>query len=241
MKPPTPVPPNLFPKSASIATTQTLTVPPKSLGGAPSVTPLSPPLQTTIVPKTATAHLTPGTPKLPVPSLLPVTPSLSKKLSAPSLSPPLSTPVAPTGPISTPSAPAFKVPSREVKVEVVTLTLDDLIVKSSVKEAPVIRGPLPTFMEVYMSEMETGAIDFSPRSGFIRTQRWAKLIAEQLVERLAQEPGIRVNHRQLGDLAAARVHLEKALNHLNQTGWCMECVAKKPVDGIHGDATVLPK
>jgi hypothetical protein len=95
-------------------------------------------------------------------------------------------------------------------------------------------------MEVYMSEMETGSVDFSPRSGFIRTQRWARMISEQLVERLSKEPGVTVTHQQCGDLAAARVHLEKALNHLDQTGWCMECVAKKSVDGIHGDATILP-
>lgn len=95
-------------------------------------------------------------------------------------------------------------------------------------------------MEVYLSEMETDTVDFSPRSGFIRTQRWAKLMAEQLVERLSKEPGVMVSHQQLGDLAAVRVHLEKALNHLDQTGWCMECTAKKSVDGIHGNATMLP-
>ena len=65
--------------------------------------------------------------------------------------------------------------------------------------------------------------DYSPKTGYKRTQRWVMALLEEL-EVLVEGPvPEEVSHQQVGNLAAIRVHLEKAIAHAKDTQSCLNC------------------
>lgn len=65
--------------------------------------------------------------------------------------------------------------------------------------------------------------DYSARGGYKRTQRWVLALIEEL-EVLVEGPvPDEVDYGHVGNMAAIRVHLEKAIAHAKDTKACLNC------------------
>lgn len=98
------------------------------------------------------------------------------------------------------------------------------------RERPVERvryEKLETWLEQYQRELQDGVPDYSPRAGYLRTQRWVLALIEELEGLVDKKPGADVEHQHVGDLACVRIHLEKAVAHARGVQSCLLCPAKE--------------
>lgn len=65
--------------------------------------------------------------------------------------------------------------------------------------------------------------DYSAKAGFLRTQRWVMALIEDLEVLVEKAPPEDVTHGHVGNMAAIRVHLEKAIAHAKDTDACLNC------------------
>lgn len=94
---------------------------------------------------------------------------------------------------------------------------------------------LETWLEQYQRELAEGVPDYSPRAGYLRTQRWCLALIEELEQIVDKKPGAEIHHHHVGDLACIRSHLEKAVAHAQylqsangmDIRGCLSCPAKE--------------